>query len=164
MTREKFDRKLNYKKISEIGRDNINENSNIVSYTFDWIIQNREEYKQQLLQSLIEQYGEEEGKRQFEIMQLEAEERSKAIENIDMDNVDKYVYKIVKTLMVFILFFNIYIVQFIPLVIFDIPIQNIGGEMNVILTSFSSAVLLLILFLIYRKELVSEWEIFKKIL
>lgn len=84
------------------------------------------------------------------------------LENIDMDNVEKYVYKIVKTLMVFILFFNIYIVQFIPLVIFDIPIQNIGGEMNVILTSFSSAVLLLILFLIYRKELVSEWEIFKK--
>lgn len=88
MTKEKFERKSNYKNIGEIGRENTNENSNIVDYTFDWIIQNREEYKQQLLQSLIEQYGEEEGKRQFEIMQLEAEERSKAIENIDMEHSD----------------------------------------------------------------------------
>ena len=85
MTREKFDRKSSYKDIGEIGREHTNENSNIVDYTFNWIIQNREEYKQQLLQSLIEKYGEKEGKRQFEIMQLEAEEHSKAIQNIDME-------------------------------------------------------------------------------
>jgi len=84
------------------------------------------------------------------------------LNNIDMDAVEKYIYKIIKTLMVFILFFNIYIIQTIPLVIYNIPIQSLSGEMQIILTSFSSATLLLILFLIYRKDLIEEWEIFKK--
>ena len=69
MTREKCETRSNYKNIGEIGKENIDKNSNIVGYTFDWVIQNYEEYKQQLLQNLIKKYGEEEGKRQFDIIQ-----------------------------------------------------------------------------------------------
>lgn len=83
------------------------------------------------------------------------------LESLNIDIVENFIYKLVKTLMVFMLFFNIYLVQYIPIFIFKMPVRNIGPDMSVILNTFSSIVLLFILFFIYRKELVKEWKIFK---
>lgn len=87
--------------------------------------------------------------------------KKKKLENLNIDVIENYIYKLVKTIMVFILFFNIYLVQYIPIIIFKMPIQNIGTSMSIILNTFSSVVLLFVLFFIYRKELVKEWKIFK---
>ena len=87
--------------------------------------------------------------------------KKKNLFTFNLDTFEKFVYKLLKTLIVFMLFFNIYLVQYIPIIIFKMPVENIGPDMSVILNTFSSIVLLFILFFIYRKDLIKEWKIFK---
>ncbi len=62
---------------------------------------------------------------------------------------------------VFLLFYYSALLQYIPIFIFKMDINNISGSMEVILSTFSNIILLLILFIIFRKEIVKEWKIFK---
>lgn len=73
----------------------------------------------------------------------------------------KLMQNILKLLVVIIIFYNSYLFQYIPIYLFNIDINNISGSMQVILNSFSNIVLVLILFIIYRKDLKKEWLTFK---
>lgn len=62
---------------------------------------------------------------------------------------------------IFLLFYYSSYLQLIPIAIFNIDLKNISESMNVILSTFSNFLLLLIFILIFRKDLVKEWKIFK---
>ena len=68
---------------------------------------------------------------------------------------------IAKLFIIMYIFFNSYLFQCIPIYLFNIDINNISGSMQVILNSFSNIVLVLILFIIYRKDLKKDWLTFK---
>lgn len=60
-----------------------------------------------------------------------------------------------------IFYFSAYF-QLIPILLFNIDLNNITGTQNVMLSTFSNCVLLIILFLIFRKDLIEEWKRFRK--
>ena len=62
---------------------------------------------------------------------------------------------------IFLLFYYSAYFQLIPVVIFNIDLKNMSESLNVILSTFSNIILLLILVLIFRKNLIKEWKIFK---
>lgn len=84
--KEKFVRTASKKNIGEIGVEPTPERNAFLKATIDFVMQNREQYRDEVLQKLINEYGEEEGKRQFEMMMLAADDSFKAIQNIDMDS------------------------------------------------------------------------------
>ncbi len=62
---------------------------------------------------------------------------------------------------IFILFYFSSYIQLIPILLFNMDITSITGAQNVMLSAFSNVVLLLILLLIFRKDIKKEWKIFK---
>ena len=62
---------------------------------------------------------------------------------------------------IFILFYFSSYIQLIPILLFNMDIASITGAQNVMLSAFSNVVLLLILLLIFRKDIKKEWKIFK---
>ena len=64
-------------------------------------------------------------------------------------------------LIVFVLFYYSSLSQLIPIIIFDLDLKNLSGNWQVILSMFSNILLLIILCLIFRKELIKEFKIFK---
>lgn len=62
---------------------------------------------------------------------------------------------------IFILFYFSSYIQLIPILLFNMDITSITGAQNVMLSAFSNIVLLLILLLIFRKDIKKEWKIFK---
>lgn len=67
-----------------------------------------------------------------------------------------------KAILIFFLFYFSYIFQYIPVLLFNIDVKNISDSMSVVLSTFSNIVLLLILVLIFFKDLKREWKIFKE--
>lgn len=67
-----------------------------------------------------------------------------------------------KSLLVIFLFFFTSIIQIIPVLIFNMDMENLSLEMESYLSLFSQVVLVVLLFLIYGKELKKEFQIFKK--
>lgn len=65
------------------------------------------------------------------------------------------------SILMFILFFYSWIFQVIPILLFNMDVEKLGASTNVILSTFSSLVLAVILFFIYRKELKEEWKKFR---
>lgn len=65
-------------------------------------------------------------------------------------------------IIVFILFYYSSFLQLIPISIFNLNISNITSLEQMLLSIFSNIVLLLILFLIFRKDLIREWKLFRK--
>lgn len=63
--------------------------------------------------------------------------------------------------LIFILFFYSWIFQVIPVLLFDLDLEKLSPKMNVCLSAFASIMLAIILFFIYRKELIEEWKKFK---
>lgn len=63
---------------------------------------------------------------------------------------------------VFILFFYSWIFQVIPALLFNIDVENMSSTTAVGLRVFSSIMLAITLFYIYRKDLISEWKKFKE--
>lgn len=62
---------------------------------------------------------------------------------------------------IFILFYFSSYIQLIPILLFNMDIASITGAQNVMLSAFSNVVLLLILLLIFRKDIKKEWKTFK---
>jgi len=60
-----------------------------------------------------------------------------------------------------IFYFSAYF-QLIPILLFNMDLNNITGAQNVMLSTFSNCVLLILLFLIFRKDLIEEWKRFRK--
>jgi len=69
--------------------------------------------------------------------------------------------QIIKKIIIFILFYLSSYIQLIPIYLFKLDISKLDGTSKVALSTFSNIVLLIILILIYRKELYKEWKIFK---
>lgn len=67
-----------------------------------------------------------------------------------------------KTILTFILFYYSSLFQLIPIMLFNIDLENLSGSMNVMLSAFSSCCLLFVLFFMYRNDINKEWNIFKK--
>lgn len=65
-------------------------------------------------------------------------------------------------IILFIVFYFSSYFQLIPIMIFNMDLKNITGKETVMLSTFSNIILLLILFLIFRKELIKEWKIFRQ--
>ena len=76
------------------------------------------------------------------------------------DNTKKELKYFIRLLIVFFLFFFSGYLQYIPIMLFKI--KNIDGANSVLLNSFSNIVLFIILVIMYRKDLVKEWKIFKE--
>lgn len=60
-----------------------------------------------------------------------------------------------------IFYFSAYF-QLIPILLFNMDLKNITGAQNVMLSTFSNSILLIILFLIFRKDIIKEWKRFRK--
>ena len=68
---------------------------------------------------------------------------------------------IIRGIVVFFLFFYSAYLQYIPVLLFKMDVHNISPVESVLLSTFSSTIVLFILFFIYRKELIREFKIFK---
>lgn len=68
---------------------------------------------------------------------------------------------LVKMLIIFLLFMMSSYLQLIPIAIFNIDLNNLSMETSTWLTVFSDAILLMILFLIYRKDLIRDFKDFR---
>lgn len=64
-------------------------------------------------------------------------------------------------IIVFLLFYFSAYFQLIPIILLNWDIRSITESQNVMLSTFSNIVLLLILFLIFRKDIIKEWKKFK---
>ena len=84
MSKEKFILDENYKNISEIGNNNFNEEK--INNGILLVQQKMEQYNLKLLEKLIAEFGEKEGRKQFELMQLEANERWEQYKRMDSSN------------------------------------------------------------------------------
>lgn len=69
--------------------------------------------------------------------------------------------QIIKGIIIFILFYLSSYIQLIPIYLFKLDIKNLSGNIKVGLNMFSNIILLIILIIIYRKELYNEWKKFK---
>ncbi len=68
---------------------------------------------------------------------------------------------IFRAILVLILFNYSWLLQLIPVFVLNINVEKISDKTNVLLSAFSSALLAIILFIIYRKELSEEFKKFK---
>ena len=68
---------------------------------------------------------------------------------------------IIRGIIVFFLFFYSVYLQYIPVLLFKMDVHNISSVESVLLSTFSSTIVLFILFFIYRKDLIREFKIFK---
>ncbi len=74
---------------------------------------------------------------------------------------NKYKY-IIRGVIVFILFWCSSYLQLIPIFLFHLNPHKISDSMQVVLSTFSSLVVFIVLFFIYKNELKNEFCIFKK--
>ena len=87
MKKEKFDCNKEYANIGTIGH--VDHGKTTLISAINFAISNREKYNQQVLDDLIEQYGEEEGLRRFKEMLKEAKERYEEIQKLDIKTDDE---------------------------------------------------------------------------
>ncbi len=74
----------------------------------------------------------------------------------------KKIINITKSIIVLILFFFSSYFRYIPIYLFKLNFNKLSNFQKIELSLFSNICLIIILFIIYRKELVNEWKIFKK--
>ena len=79
-----------------------------------------------------------------------------------MKNIEKNLISWGKVLLIFLLFNYSWLFQLIPVFLFNISLDNISGSTNVLLSAFSSCVMVFILFFIYRKSIREEAKHFFK--
>lgn len=64
-------------------------------------------------------------------------------------------------IVVFLLFYFSSYFQLIPIILLNWDIKSLTGTKSVILSTFSNCILLLILFIIFKKDIINEWKKFK---
>ena len=79
-----------------------------------------------------------------------------------MKDIEKKLISWGKVLLIFLLFNYSWLFQLIPVYIFNIGLDNISGSTNVLLSAFSSCIMVFILFFIYRKSIREEAKHFFK--
>ena len=77
----------------------------------------------------------------------------------------KYIYKrfgkIIKLLLIFMLFYYVNYSVYIVMGLLNISKADLNGSAVVILNAFTDILLMAILFFIYRKELIKDWDTFR---
>lgn len=86
--KEKFVRKPVQKNIGEIGVEPTEKELSFAMATLGFVLKSREEYKMEVLGKLVEEYGEDEGKRQFELMVLSVDDSFSELEKKISDSSD----------------------------------------------------------------------------
>lgn len=81
MSKEKFDRSKPHVNIGDI--KTVDHGTATTEYAIKYVQEGYKKYTQMILQDLINKYGEEEGKRYFEILKQNAKDIDNAIQNID---------------------------------------------------------------------------------
>ena len=71
----------------------------------------------------------------------------------------QWIKQLAKSIFCFLLFYYSYLLQYIPVFLFHI--KKITGTTGVLLSSFSNIILVIILFILYRKELIAEFKLFQ---
>jgi len=79
-----------------------------------------------------------------------------------MKKIDDKTKYIIKGIIVFIIFYSSVYIQYIPIKLFNIDVKTMSNTMTVVLSTFSSLVLFLIFFFIYRKDLKKDFKMFWK--
>ena len=79
-----------------------------------------------------------------------------------MKKIDDKTKYIIKGIIVFIIFYSSVYIQYIPIKLFNIDVKTISNTITVVLSTFSSLVLFLIFFFIYRKDLKKDFKMFWK--
>lgn len=80
---------------------------------------------------------------------------------IKLKEYEKIIKSIIKGFLVYSLFKLSVYFQYIPIILFKIDINSISNKTQVILSTFSSIIVLILLTLIYYKSLKEEFKIFK---
>ena len=70
--------------------------------------------------------------------------------------------KIIKAILIFILFRYSWLFQLIPVFVFHLDVVNLSRQVEVFLSGFSSLTLAIVLFFIYKRELIVEFKKFKE--
>lgn len=70
--------------------------------------------------------------------------------------------KLLKLLLVFGIFFFGSLFQFIPILLFNMDVNNISASENLYLTIFSDIIIVIIIYFLYRKEIKEQFINFKK--
>ena len=79
-----------------------------------------------------------------------------------MKEIDKKLKLIFRGIIVFLIFWYSSYFQLIPVRLLHLDTKHLSSVTRVVLSTFSSLILLVILLIIYRKELKEEFKIFKK--
>ena len=79
-----------------------------------------------------------------------------------MIQLNKYEKILLRSILVFLLFWYGAYWQYIPILIFHLDVHNISSSMQVILSTFSGFILLFIFLAIYRKDLKEDFQTFRK--
>lgn len=79
-----------------------------------------------------------------------------------MNNLIKKYTSIIKAITAFLLFFSSSYIQLLLVIILNINLDNITTTQATIISSISSLIITILLILLYRKELISEFKTFKK--
>ena len=76
----------------------------------------------------------------------------------DMDKIEIFIHKLIKSLLVFCLFYNS---AYILITVFGINYLSLSPIMRILISLLSSTLLAFVFYLIYRKDLKEDWKIFK---
>lgn len=88
MPKEKFDRNREHVNISKVGKNYKDLSSNrksMATAAFEYAMRCHTSYEQYVLNNLINEYGEIEGKRRFEIMKQNSKEKWEELQKIDFN-------------------------------------------------------------------------------
>jgi len=79
-----------------------------------------------------------------------------------LNKLNKKSFNIIRSCLVFLLFwYGSYYLKFIPILLFKLDIKSLSPIWEIILALFASAVLAIIFYLVYRKDLKKEFKKFK---
>lgn len=81
--------------------------------------------------------------------------------NKDFKKIEKKFWEVIKTICIFILFFASGYIQLFFFHLFHLSKDSLTPKMEIILSILSSLLLAIIFFLIYRKELIKEFKVYK---
>lgn len=79
-----------------------------------------------------------------------------------MEKFEKKIKLILKCFIIFCIFYFSKYLQYIPVKLFNIDLNNITPKMSAVLSTFSTVILFFIFFIIYRKDLKKEFSDFWK--
>lgn len=79
----------------------------------------------------------------------------------DMKHIYTKYWKKIKLILIFLMFLFFDYIVLIPMKIFNISSNDLRGTTIVILSTFKTLMMMIVLFVIYRKDLINDWDKFR---